>query len=135
MRRFDFVCLLAIVLIGSASAAFAQQEVLSSFCQFQLTEMQRQANFTFTQGYRIKIDKEGRVNEVKRVLGKEEWVAIDKAKACFAKWKFTGFDEGRAFVVFFSWKHGVGWTGMNISGGGFSQNVVNGDYNPCPEKD
>lgn len=132
MIHFKILGLTALLLIGSASASYGQKEVLSSFCKFPLTDGQMQANFTFTQGYRIKIDKEGRVAKVDRILGKEEWVSIDKAKACFANWKFTGFDDGRAFVVFFSWKHGIGWTGMTISGGDFSQRVLSGDSEPCP---
>lgn len=134
-RRFEFVFLLVIVLVGSAFGAFAQQEVLSSFCQFQLTENQRQANRTFTQGFRVSINKDGRVNEVKRILGKEEWVATDRAEDCFAQWKFRGFDEGRTFVVYFSWEHGVGWTQMIISGGGYSQITRIGNSDPCPGND
>lgn len=116
-------CLIAFLSINTKSVN-AQKEVLSSFCQLSLSEELMQSNISFTEGFTFKIDKNGKPIDIKRTLGK--YVEEEQVKSCLDNWKFSGFVENSRFSVYFSWKHGVGWTQMRITNKDFSQVVVNG---------
>lgn len=108
----------------------AQRDVLSSFCQLTLSEDLKQSNLSFSEGFTFKIDKDGRPSVVERVLGK--YINEEEVKSCLKNWKFSGFLENTRFSVYFTWKHGVGWTKMRIRSKDFSQVVVNGSKS-CPK--
>ena len=120
-----------IILALSVTFCFSQEkrkpksEVLFSFCPLSISEGLAQANFTATDIYSFKIDKEGKPFDLKRV----SWRFVDdeEVKACIGEWKFTGFEENRRFVVSFSWKHMYGWVSMILSSKGFSQKITQFD--------
>lgn len=127
IKLIGFILVLAVVGLCNVREVSGQKDVLSSFCKFPLTEQQMQANLTFTQGYTFKIDKAGKASVVKRILGRDAWVTDDKAIACFEQWRFTGFEEGQRFTVYFAWVHAEGWTRMTIRTKNFSQVVIDGE--------
>ena len=124
------VCCLCFCIVLNAKSVNAQREVLSSFCQLSLPEEVKQSNICFTDGFAFKIDKNGKPVDIERVLGK--YVKAEQIKSCLATWKFTGFAENSRVSVYFSWKHGTGWTQMKIISKDFSQVVVNGSKS-CPD--
>jgi hypothetical protein len=124
MKIIVIVCCLVSFLNVGTKRADAQKEVLSSFCHLSLSDDLKHSNTSFTDGFTFKIDQNGKPFDIKRVLGK--YVDESEVKSCLENWKLSGFAENSRFSVYFSWKHGVGWTQMRISGKDFSQVVVNG---------
>ena len=108
----------------STQSVNAQKQVLSSFCQLSLSEDLKQSNLSFTDGFTFKLDKHGRPVGVKRTLGK--YVKEEQVRSCLDNWKFSGFAENSRVSVYFSWKHGVGWTQMRITSKDFARVVVVG---------
>ena len=119
--------LLLLIFILSVSFCFGQKKhksktkVLSSFCSLSISEGLMQANFTATDYYSFKIDKEGKPFDLKRIV----WRFIDdeEVKTCLSEWKFTGFAENTRFTVSFTWQHMYGWTNMHLSTKNFSQTI------------
>jgi hypothetical protein len=124
-------CLVAFLSVGAISAD-AQKEVLSSFCRPSLSDELKQSNTSFTEGFRFKIDRNGKPFDIKRVSGK--FVDEEQVKSCLENWKLSGFAENSLFSVFFAWKHGIGWIHMKILSKDFSQVVVNGSK-ACPDSE
>jgi hypothetical protein len=102
----------------------AQKKVLSSFCQLSLSDELMQSNISFMEGFSFKVDKNGKSIDVKRILGK--YVDEEQVSNCLTKWQFSGFAENSRVSVYFSWKHGLGWTQMKIISKDFSEVVTNG---------
>jgi hypothetical protein len=124
--------LLALIILGlSVSFCFSQKKqkpetsVLFSFCPLSISENLMQAQFTSTDAYTFKIDKEGKPFGLKRI----SWRFVDdeEVKACLSEWKFTGFEENRRFMVSFTWRHMYGWTVMKLISKDFSQTVTQSD--------
>lgn len=115
------------ILILSAVFCFSQEkykpktEVLFSFCPLSISDGLRQGNFTSTDYYAFKIDKEGKPFDVKRVV----WRFVDdkEVEQCLSNWKFTGFAENTRFTVSFAWQHIYGWTTMQLRSKGFFQTL------------
>lgn len=122
-------CLVACFSINLKSVE-AQKEVLSSFCRLSLSAELKQSNTSFTEGFRFKVDRNGKPFDIKRVSGK--FVDEEEVKSCLEKWKLSGFAENSLFSVFFAWKHGIGWIHMKILSKDLSQVVVNGSK-ACPD--
>jgi hypothetical protein len=121
------------LLVMCTSHISAQRDILFSMCDFPLSEMYRQANLSFTQAYRIRIDSEGNPDKIDRVLGKEIYVSEKLAETCISKWKFIGFAQGNVFLTSFRWDHGLGWTRVSISGNGIYRKVVSEREEPKPD--
>lgn len=130
MKIIVAVCFLIAFLSINAISVNAQKEVLSSFCQLSLSEELKQSNISFTDGFTFKLDKNGKPFDIERTLGK--YVEEEQVKSCLDSWKFSGFAENSRVSVYFSWKHGVGWTQMRITSKDFSQVIVNGSKS-CPD--
>ena len=130
MKMIVLACCLFAFLSINAKRVNAQKEVLSSFCRLALSEELKQSNVSFTDGFTFKLDKDGKPIDIKRTLGK--YVEEEQVRTCLDNWKFSGFSENSRVSVYFSWKHGVGWTQMRITSRNFSQIVVNGSKS-CPD--
>lgn len=130
MKIIAVVCCLIAFLSFNTKSVNAQKEVLSSFCRLSLSEELKQSNISFTDGFTFRLDKDGKPIDVKRTLGK--YVEEEQVKSCLDNWKFSGFAENSRVSVYFSWKHGVGWTQMRITSKDFSQVVVAGNKS-CPD--
>jgi hypothetical protein len=132
MKIIAVVCCLIAFFTVSTKSVSAQKEVLSSFCQLSLSEERKQSNLSFTDGFRFKVDRNGRAFDIKRVSGR--FVNEEQVKSCLENWKLSGFAENSLFSVFFAWKHGIGWIHMKIISKDFSQVVVNGSK-ACPDSE
>ena len=116
-------------LLQGEPASKPQKTVLSSFCQASIADEIKQANVTFTEIYPFNISKTGAPSDVRAV--KVRFTRLEEIAACLKEWRFKGFDEGSICHVEFSWKHGIGWVQMRISGKNFSQQTILGS-SACP---
>lgn len=132
MKIIAVVCCLIVCINIGAKSVSAQKEVLSSFCRPSLSDELKQSNTSFTEGFRFKIDQNGKPFDIKRVSGK--FVNEEQVRSCLENWKLSGFAENTRFSVYFAWKHGVGWVHMKILSKDFSQVVVNGSK-ACPDSE
>jgi hypothetical protein len=126
MKIVFVICfLITFPLIVNCQASQAKKEVLSSFCQLSLSEYLRQANLSFTDSYVFKIDVGGKPVEIRN--SRSKYTNEEEAVSCISTWKFSGIAPNSVFHVYFSWKHGVGWTQMEIKGKEFSQKTILAD--------
>lgn len=124
MKIIGGVCFLVVCLSFSVRSVNAQKEALSSFCQLSLSDELKQSNISFTDGFTFRIDNNGTPLKLTRILGK--YTDNAQVKSCLNNWRFSGFGENSRFSVYFSWKHGIGWTQMRITSKDFTQIMVTG---------
>lgn len=120
VSKFFFVLLFLFLLSGTC---FSQKrDVLFSFCQLRLDKQVIQTNTSFNESFIFSLDENNKPSKIKRVLGKH--VKKDDVQACIDNWVFTSFPKDSKIIIMFSWKHGVGWTQMQITNRGFYRRVL-----------
>jgi hypothetical protein len=120
MSRFLFVrWILALSLMSLTSSAVAKgQEV--NLCLFSLSPGILQANASFSAIYDFDVDKNGVPVNIKPLA--QEFTKPADAQACIGEWRLPQ-SASKHLVATFEWHHGVGWTGLAISGPGMKLRV------------
>jgi hypothetical protein len=130
--RSVFAALIFAALLLTASKSAPQRErksLLSSFCQFSLSEQLIQTSISFSEVYTFTLDENGKARGIKRVSG--DYVDLQEVTGCINRWEFSGFAPKSRVTVSFTWRHAVGWIEMKVISKDFTQTtLLNGD--PCP---
>lgn len=120
------------LLIVLASGISPMQDKINSevtFCNFDLPRNIKVANATFDIVYSFEVDEEGRPVRITKV--NDKYVGEGTVASCMESWRFHGIKNGTRMVALFQWRHGEGWTNINISGPDFSQKIKVGGER-CP---
>lgn len=131
-RQLRSVVLLAILILviaissrsqnrneGGRSIRKPEVKTAISYCDLKLSEGWKLGNLSFNSLYSIRVNRDGKVTEIKRV--RDDFIGEKEVKLCVSAWEIRGFPDGSLFSVYFVWKHGKGWIRQEISGSGFSQ--------------
>ncbi|GEM_PF-4011623 len=106
-----------------SETCFAQKkDVLLSFCQIELNDALVQRNLSFSESFLFSLDKNNKPSKIKRVNGK--YMKESDVQDCVDGWVFKGFPKHTNIVVMLSWKHGVGWTQMQVSSKDFYRRIL-----------
>lgn len=122
-----FAALALAVLLVTLPTSYAMQErksLLSSFCQFSVSEQLMQTSISFTEIYTFTLDQNGKALGVKRVSG--QYLDQQEVTTCIRKWEFSGFAPTSRVTVSFTWKHAEGWTEMKVISKDFIQTTLLG---------
>jgi hypothetical protein len=115
-RRYKYATIVFVLSMGlSALAGQAQTLELIELCDFEVPRAISNANITFSVIYLIEIGPTGSPIKVTRV--KNDFLADDPFVNCFRDWVLLP-DHGPVSIIL-NWKHGIGWTQMSLSGGGY----------------
>lgn len=120
ISKFLYVPLFLFLL--SATCFAQRKDMLFSFCQFKLDDALVQGNISFSESFLFSLDENNKPSKIKRVVGK--YLKEDVVQACIDNWTFAGFPKDTKIIVMFSWKHGYGWTQMQVSSKGFYRRVL-----------
>jgi hypothetical protein len=96
-------------------------ETTITYCNLKLSPSWKLANLSFNSLYSFNVSDKGDVLEVEKT--RDDFIGEEPVKECLSGWKIKGFPNGSRFSVYFTWKHGAGWTTQEISGNGFSQTM------------
>lgn len=110
-----------LVFAVSGSPAQTKKAVQFTVCELTLSENQKQANLSFTDGFVFMVNSNGSLDYVGRNIGNH--VSEDEVRSCVTDWKFSGFPTQSKVRLYFGWEHGVGWTQMEIQTKLFSQKI------------
>ena len=123
---------LAFIVLGALTFANQEREKLSAqitFCNFVLSDSVKVGNESFNVIYSFNIGEEGRPTQISRIL--DDYVGEARVSDCLSNWRFEGIKKGSHMIASFRWQHGVGWSEVGTSGGGFSQKMkITGER--CP---
>jgi hypothetical protein len=87
-------------------------------CDFKMPKEFARANATFLVAYGLQIGNDGRPTKVEKVKMANDFPIPDEPfVSCVKGWVLPVVNQ-RASVLF-EWKHGVGWTQIEISGSDF----------------
>jgi len=111
------LCLLGFVMRATASTV-PNEEI--EFCDFHVPEDVARANASFTVVYSVEVNGEGRATSVRRA--KNDFLQDEPFVSCLINWNLPVRNERVAVAL--TWKHGIGWTDVNISGQGVDQRIV-----------
>lgn len=113
------VILSLLALPGVLLAAEKQQRRIQ-ICDFGVPAAVRQANASFTVIYRLSIGVAGHPRRIERI--KNDFLQDEPFTSCFESWTLPMGEEN--VTVTLSWRHGRGWTDMNISGAKFEDSIT-----------
>lgn len=117
-----FLSAILFILLLSATCLSQKRDVHFSFCQPKLNDALIQGNISFNEGFLFSLDENNKPSKIKRVTGK--YLNEKEVQSCIDSWTFTGFPKDTKVIVMLSWKHGVGWTQMQISSEDFYRRVL-----------
>jgi len=98
------------------------KSLLSSFCQFPVSEQMIQSSISFTEIYSFTLNEKGNALGIKRVSG--DYLKLQEVVRCLSRWEFSGFAPRTRVTVSFTWKHGAGWTEMKVLSKDFVQTTL-----------
>src|SRR5215475_6963509 len=121
MKIVFAVLIVAALLVTESKSAPPREKrsLLSSFCQFSLSEQLIQTNISFSEIYTFTLSENGKALGIKRVSG--EHLDLKEVTRCINRWEFFGFAPRSRVTVSFTWRHAVGWTEMKVISKDFIQ--------------
>jgi hypothetical protein len=84
------------------------------FCGFEPSKSLVQGHANFTLRVLFLIDQKGKPANPRQVGGFR--VDQNQVKKCLSEWDFSGLSANSRVTARFTWKHGIGWTQMDVSG-------------------
>lgn len=123
---------LAFIVLNALTLTNQEREKISaqiSFCNFALSDSVKTGNASFNVIYSFDRGEDGRPIRVTKIF--DDYIGEDRVSDCLSDWHFEGIKKGTHMIASFRWQHGVGWTEVGASGGGFSQKIkITGER--CP---
>lgn len=99
------------------------------YCHFAVPEHVKKMNASFYIVYSFTVSGQGWLTSPRPV--KDRFVGREAVFDCVSQWRLPFLAAGTKVSVSGYWKHGVGWTEINIAADGFSQDLRRfGDLNP-----
>lgn len=123
MSRNSFVriaVVLSLLVVPGLLLAAEKQQRRIHVCDFGVPAAVRQANASFTVIYRLSIGEDGHPRRIERL--KNDFLQDGPFTSCFQSWILPVGEEN--VTVTLSWRHGSGWTDMNISGARFEDEIT-----------
>lgn len=96
--------------------AFAAEQEIIEFCNFEVPEIVAHANASFPVIYSMDIDSTGTPININKINNHpfEKIMSDDPFLKCFQKWKLPP-SYGKV-EIYLNWKHAVGWTSVSLIG-------------------
>ena len=108
-------CIRSLLLVACLCCVGRLSAQSISVCRLQVPEPISRGSASFTDVFGFTVDSNGKPTEIRPISA--PYVSSTEAISCIAAWRLP-MSKGEKLVASLSWKHGMGWSSLSISGRG-----------------